>query len=256
MTAYKPSPLFQYIERVQGQRPWGAFLDAGTGTHSIGWVTQLSTQRWTAVTGAPGDARQVTEATETIRRPQDRIVHGNWARADLLQGEVYDTVLADYLLGAIEGFAPYFQSYLFARLRPHTGQTLYVTGPEPYVPSDRPSSASARLVWEIGRFRDACLLLGGDLPYREYPSGWVVDQLKRSGFAPRAVERFNIRHKNSFVNSQIDLCTARLMGLNDQNLAKALMKRGEALRVQALDMIAREGALEHGANYVIAADPV
>jgi len=256
MKTFKPSLLFEYIEQLQGDRPWGSFLDAGTGLHSISWVSRLETSSWTAITGAPGDADKVRDATAGVRRPQDRIVLGNWAKADLLKGEIYDTVLADYLLGAIEGFAPYFQPYLFARLRPLTRQTLYITGPEPYVPADRPQSKAGQLVWEIGRYRDACLLLGNDLPYREYPSAWVSDQLKRSGFSPRGLERFPIRYKASFVNSQIDLCQPRLDRLQDRALAAALTRAGEDLRKRALDLIDRDGALEFGFNYVLAADAI
>ena len=170
------SKFFAYIEQEQAERPWGTFLDAGSGVHSLSWVSQLQTERWTAVTGAPRDAERMRTATGGVRRPQDQIILGNWAKADLLKGEVYDTVLADYLLGAVEGFAPYFQPYLFARLRPLTGKVLYLTGAEPYVPENEPSTRAGRIVWQIGRFRDACLLLSGELPYREYPSAWVVDQ--------------------------------------------------------------------------------
>jgi hypothetical protein len=95
----RKSALFAYIEELQ-TAGWGDFLDAGTGTHSIGWVTSLDTQRWTAVTGAPGHAAQVRELVGAAMRPQDRLIVGNWADAALLDDEAYDTVLADYLLGA------------------------------------------------------------------------------------------------------------------------------------------------------------
>ncbi|MEL6860541.1 MAG: class I SAM-dependent methyltransferase [Pseudomonadota bacterium] len=256
MAEPKPSALFQYIERQQDGRPWGTVLDAGTGVHSISWVASLATDRWTAVTGAPQDAERVREATEGVRRPDDKIILGNWAKADLLKGETYDTVLADYLLGAVEGFAPYFQSYLFARLRPITGNVLYLTGAEPYVPSNRPDTAAGCLVWEIGRFRDACLLLSGEMPYREYPSAWVSDQLTRSGFRPRSLKRFAIRYKTNFVSTQIDLSLAALERVDDAKTVQALSERGERLRTQALDLIASEGALPHGHDYVIVAEPV
>jgi len=255
LSATAKSPLFEWIEHVQGARPWGAFLDAGTGVHSVRWVTQLQTERWTAVTGAIGDAERVREATKGQCRPQDKIIHGNWATPELLSGDVFDTVLADYLLGAIEGFSPYFQPYLFARLRPLTRQVLYVTGPEPYVPTDRPKSKAGQLIWEIGRFRDACLLLAGELPYREYPSAWVAHHLTRSGFRVGELKRFPIRHKMGFVNSQIDLCKPRIAGLTDRDLASALTRRGEALRERAQDLVSAEGALEHGSNFVISAVP-
>jgi hypothetical protein len=42
-------------------------------------------------------------------RPDDSVVAGNWKDPKFLQGKIYDVVLADYLLGSIDGFAPYFQ---------------------------------------------------------------------------------------------------------------------------------------------------
>jgi hypothetical protein len=254
-TPRKPSALFRYIETLQGEAPWGSILDAGTGTNSIGWISNLATERWTAVTGAEGHAVQVRDAVAASRRPQDRIVLGNWADPALLAGERYDTVLADYLIGAVDGFAPYFQHKMFIRLRPLVGRRLYIVGLEPYVnvAADTPAG---ELVREIGRFRDSCLLLTGDRPYREYPAQWVVDHLEASGFEVTAARRFPIRYKERFVNSQIDMCAPRLAALADRALAGALTARGEELRARAIDHIRREGALRHGHDYVIAAEPV
>lgn len=250
----KPSGLFRYIEELQADTPWGSLLDAGTGTNSIGWVASLATERWTAVTGAERHAIQVRDAIEHARRPHDRIVLGNWADPALLRGERYDTVLADYLLGAVEGFAPYFQHRLFVRLRPLTGRRLYIIGLDPYVNQDIDTPAG-NLVREIGRFRDACLLLTGDRPYREYPAQWIIDHLEASGFRVIAARRFPIRYKQRFVNSQIDMCAPRLAKLADRSLAEALTARGEDLRARALDHIAREGGLRDGHDYVLAAEP-
>lgn len=255
MVQNKPSKFFQHIECVQEDRPWGAFLDAGTGVHSLSWVMKLKTERWTAVTGAPGDARLVEDASRRFRREQDRIVVGNWAKADLLAGEEYDTVLADYLLGAVEGFAPYFQPYLFARLRPLTKKVLYLTGVEPYVPANEPVEPAARLVWKIGRFRDACLLLTGGLPYREYPSAWVQDQLKRSGFNVHSIQRFNTRYKSQFINSQVDLSLRALKQLCDRKSTSTLTEYGEKLRAEALELSAKKSGLASGSEYVIVAHP-
>jgi hypothetical protein len=251
----KASTLFRYVEDLQGVEPWGSFLDAGTGTHSIGWVSSLVTERWTAVSGAEAHAVQVRDSVEARRRPQDRIVVGNWADERLLAGETYDTVLADYLLGAIEGFAPYFQDYLFARLRPHVGGRLYIVGVQPYV-VQKPDDAAGRAIWEIGRFRDACLLLAGEQPYREFPMGWTADSLERAGYRVTATRRFPIRYKERFVNSQIDMALMRLERLADEPLARALASHGEALRAHALTLVAAEGGIRHGFDYVIAAEPI
>lgn len=251
----KPSALFRYIEELQGDMPWGSFLDAGTGTNSIGWVSGLETERWTAVTGAERHAIQVRDTVEPKRRPQDRIILGNWADPSLLADERYDTVLADYLLGAVEGFAPYFQHRLFVRLRPLIARRLYIVGLEPYV-NTQADTPAGKLVREIGRFRDACLLLKGESPYREYPAQWLVDHLEASDFRVIEARRFPIRYKEWFVNSQIDMCAPRLAKLADRSLAEALTAKGEELRVRALTLIQQEGGLRHGHDYVLAAEPL
>ncbi|WP_145204738.1 hypothetical protein [Sphingobium sp. B2] len=42
-------------------------------------MSGLATDRWVAVTGAAGHAVQVRDASDRVRRPQDRIIVGNWA---------------------------------------------------------------------------------------------------------------------------------------------------------------------------------
>ena len=180
---------------------------------------------------------------------------GNWANEALLKGEIFDTVLADYLLGAIEGFAPYFQPWLFPRLRPLTRGALYVTGLEPYVPTARPQTKAGRLIWEIGRFRDACILLSGHLPYREYPAGWTLEHIKRAGFSVREVKHFTIGYKEKFINAQIDIAIGAIRGAPDAAMAQALSTRGEALRTEAIEEVNASGALRHCRNYVISAAP-
>ncbi len=252
----KHSALYRHIESLQEGQSWGAVLDAGTGVNSIRWLSELSTDRWTAVTGSSAEAVLTRNALATGLRSVDRIALGNWADNQFLNGEVYDTVLADYLLGAIEGFSPYFQSYIFTRLRSHTGKVLYVTGLEPYVPKVKPKTKAGGLVWEIGRFRDACVLIKGAMPYREYPMLWVIDQLRLSGFEVRSTKHFNIRYKELFVNAQINIAISGLENLPDRALAQALTDRAEGLRTQALEVIKKEGALDTGRNYVIEAKPI
>ena len=100
------------------------------------------------------------------------------------------------------------------------------------------------------------MLHGGAIPYREYPAGWVVDNLRMRGFEVLDVKHFDIRHKALFVNAQIDICAPILEKIEDRDLAQALEARGESLRTKALEIINSEGALNAGRNYVIAAKPV
>jgi hypothetical protein len=116
---------------------WGSVLDSGTGDHSLQWILSLGAARWTAVT-ADGErhAGMITKFAGAMR-PADRILLGNWLDPGFLidplsgQPEVFDFVIEDYLLGAVEGFAPYFQNEVFARIRPHVGRALLLVGLEP-----------------------------------------------------------------------------------------------------------------------------
>lgn len=246
------SRLFQFIAEVHEASPWGHVLDAGTGVNSAGWLASLPTASLTLVTAAPAHADQVRRHTGL--RACDRLLVGNWADPSFLAGESFDTVLADYLVGAVEGFAPYFQEALFGRLACATRRRLYLVGVDPYIAAP-PDAPAGRLLWAIGRYRDAALLLAGEQPYREFPAEWAACQLARAGFRIIAGRRFPTRYKAGFVNSQIDMAQMRLLSLENAALAAALAEEGEALRRQALAHIAREGGLVHGADYVIAAEP-
>jgi len=248
------STLFRYIEELHGDRPWGSVLDAGTGKKSLGWITGLATDRWTAVTASTTMAEQARAPVARIMRADDRIIVGNWMDGGLLAGETYDVVLADYLLGAVDGFSPYWQDQMFHRLRPLVGGRLYITGLEPYVPYP-PETEAGRVIWEIGRLRDACLLLAGERPYREFPADWVLRHMNAAGFRVIGGRHFPIRYRARFVNTQLDMCRARLRNFSDPALAQAMADRVERLRDHALALERREGGLRHGADYVIAAEP-
>lgn len=247
--------MYEVVGQLQGAQPWGSVLDAGTGRGSLSWLLGLDTEGWTAVTGAKRMAEQLARQLEGRMRRQDRLLLGNWMDPALLAGERYDTVLADYLLGAIDGFAPYWQERIFARLRPLVGRRLYVIGLEPYVPYF-PDDAAGRIVCEIGRLRDACLLLANERPYREYPMDWTLRQLRLAGFQPLDAQRFAIRYGECFINSQLDMCDQRLLHLRDRSLALSLSEHVAQLRERALALAEAEGGLRHGHDYVIVAEPL
>ncbi|MGB3394141.1 MAG: hypothetical protein WA956_11805 [Stenotrophomonas sp.] len=246
--------LYERITALHGSSSWGAVLDAGTGRSSMKWLLGLESTCWTAVTGSPAMAEAtLREAGERVRT-RDRVVVGNWMDPALLQGECYDTVLADYLLGAIEGFAPYWQDRLFERLRPLVGRRLYVIGLEPYV-TTTPADVDGQLVVEIGRLRDACLLMANDRPYREYPLDWTLRQLQQAGFRILDAERIAIRYGERFVNSQLDMCTQAAGRFRDRSLAVAMQAGVADLRARALAHVRREGGLRQGHDYIVVAEP-
>ena len=101
MTAKKHPPLFRYIQKLHGSKPWGTVLDAGTGAQSLRWMADLETERWTAVSAAASHAAPLRKALGKGIRKQARILIGNWIDASLLKGEIFDTAIADSLLGAV-----------------------------------------------------------------------------------------------------------------------------------------------------------
>ena len=79
--------------------------------------------------------------------------------------------MADYLIGAVDGFAPYTQDLVLERLRNYLapGGRLYIVGMEP-IPEH--AMGPAEVITEVRRARDACIQLAGHRPYREYPLAW------------------------------------------------------------------------------------
>lgn len=242
--------LFSYLRELQGERPWGDVLDAGTGWCSLRWLVSVPTNSVTAVTACPRRADQLRRSLTFKLRPIDRVVVGNWVDEELLGDEVFDVVLADYLVGAVDRFAPYFQGRLLKRLRRHVSDTLYVIGLEPY--GDADSSPDAQLVTRIANLRDACLLHSQDRPHREYPRWWMVEELERHGFEITSSRSFPIRYGASFVNSELDVALEALSRVS-KPLAKALAAQEKELRRDALRQIEREGPLCWGFDYVIGA---
>ncbi|MEM1402716.1 MAG: class I SAM-dependent methyltransferase [Pseudomonadota bacterium] len=248
------SRLFKHIAACQGDEPWGSLLDAGTGPQSLAWVSSLETERWTAVTAQPG---LVDGAEAFLTRPQrknDCIVIGNWADPNLLAGQQFDTVLLDYFIGAIDAFAPFGQEALVQRLARSSRANLYIVGLEPYVPLVAEDEAGL-FIGDLGRLRDACMLLARNRPYREHPAAWVADQLRGYGLTTLSIERFPLRHRSKFINSQLQICADHVDRLEDQGLVSALNEKVAQMRDKGLELVERYDGLAFGSEYVIHAAP-
>ncbi len=243
--------LFGRIEAWHGDAPWGEVLDAGTGDHSLGWICGLPTARWSAVTGDEAVAASLRERLGGRMRPQDEVLSGNWTDPGLLEGRRFEVVVADYLLGAVDGFAPYFQGQLFARLRPLVGRWLYVVGLEPF--EERCHDLGGALLLEIARLRDACILLAGHRCYREYPLEWVERSLAASGFEVTRRERVPILFGERYVRGQLGVCRRKLPLLADRGLARELERSVEALERRALRHLELHGRIPWGEDYVVQA---
>jgi hypothetical protein len=233
----RPDALFTWIARAHGTRPWGRVLDAGTGEHSLRWLASLPTDSLTAVT----IERWRLDGLKDVA-PGARVVLGQWTDPTLLHGEVFDSVIADYLIGAVDGHAPYFQEGMLRRLRQHCGARLYLVGLEP-----QPRDGS--VFDEVCRTRDAAILLAGDRTYREFPRAVVIEWLERSGFSIVDAVEFPNRVGARFVHGQLDVAVRKVPRLGGV-LAAAMTQHIEELRGRAL----AEGERSWGRDYVIAAE--
>jgi len=236
---------------MHGRTGWGTVLDAGTGEHSLSWVTSLaSCTGWTAVTGSEKRAISLRSHFADKMKNNDEVIYGNWVDQNLLKGRVFDVVIADYLLGAIDGFAPYFQYKLFDRLKPLVGKHFYLVGMEPL--PDATNTPHEKLIVEIAKLRDACILLAGHRCYREYPLEWTLKHLTNSGFTIENVANFETVHTADFVEAQLDVAASKLTFIQDYALKQTMSAHIDRLRNKIHSM---RWSIRFGADYVITASP-
>lgn len=242
--------LFRHIEKLQGPHRWGRFLDAGTGWGSFDWALGLETEALIAVTGSETRREKMWSDFGHRLSPAQAIVCGNWVDPQFLAQQIFDTVLVDYLLGSLDRFAPYFQTRLFERLRPHVGGRVFVVGLEPY--GETQDHEDGIWVNRLAALRDATLLLAGDRPHREYPRWWVAEQLEKCGYRVLAQESFPILYSERFIKAELDVCRANLNHL-PKTLRSAIDSYEKQLRDQLLQRVS-QGPLKWGADYVIMAE--
>lgn len=92
------------------------FLDAGTGVHSLQWIEKLKTTSWSAITADYNMKRQIETDSGVQLRENDKVLVGNWMDDNFCANlGKFDTILADYLIGAVDGFSPYAQDVILKR---------------------------------------------------------------------------------------------------------------------------------------------
>lgn len=244
--------LFAYIEEMHGRdKPWGAFLDAGTGDHSLGWAGSLNVTELVAITGDEGQLDDMKRKF-AVKAPHAELLCGNWNDDELLEGRHFDVVLADYLLGALDGFAPYYQDLLLPRLikTMKPDGWLFFVGTEP-IP-EKCEGKAQQLIADVCRTRDACILLGGDRrrPYREYPQEWVVRHMEKAGLVVVGVGSFPIVHTTRQVLRQVGVAERKLQYMQGE-LREGMTQHLKQLREKVENTDWR--GVKLGVDYVIAA---
>ena len=216
-------------DKVRGHRRWGRTLDAGTGVDSMSWLCAQPTESIVAATAADWMVEQMEKELQPPCRPvkdegdPNTLLFGNWFKGDKDQpplkqhpaytaADGFDTVVADYLLGALEHYAAFNEEQLLDMLigKMNADGLLLFCGrtPFPYAGPEKTKeiyNEAKQLVLETERVRDAAMLLAHQRPYRgpsllslphrllspelellllaptEFPAHWVATALERKG---------------------------------------------------------------------------
>jgi hypothetical protein len=268
---------------------FGRFLDAGTGSHSLRWMASvfhrehllqrtdhgpdaapfISMESFTAITADETMRRRVLqEATSLGIAHKGEVVIGNWSSGVepsgkleygqsklLLEGRQYDTILVDYLVGAMDGFAPYFQDLIFERLSPHLapGGKMYIIGLQP-IP-DRVGS-EANVMCKITKIRDACILLANHRCYREYPVDWIQRHVVKAGMEILETRQYPIRYDHGTMLKQINVGRSKLRLFPTRGLANEMGGILDRLEKESLEVTRRQesGRITLGFDYVVVAE--
>ena len=173
----------------------------------------------------------------------------------LLEGQKYDTILVDYLVGAIDGFSPYFQDLIFNRLVHHLapGGRMYIIGLQPIPDS---VSTDANVFCKITKVRDACILLAEHRCYREYPLDWIESHVQRAGLNVVESKKYPIRYDHATMLRQINVGRSKLKLFPTKGLAREMGIVLDDLEKESLEVTKRQpdGRITLGFDYVLVAE--
>lgn len=285
----KDDALFGAIEAQQQPQTFGNVLDAGTGLHSLRWLATLQEENkgmtsFTAITADRTMQRNVQAEADALGIPQDvgKIVMGNWFDSsgtsttsrssieDQLEEESFHVILADYLIGAMDGFSPYQQDLMIPKLCKYLkpGGRLYIVGLEPIPDSvssttTRTSDDPANIICKVRQIRDACILLAGHRCYREYPVEWIERQITNSTQQQLKwvnTSRFPILYKHQTIVNQINVARSKFpffpsSSNNNNNLADEMKVVLDDLEQQSWEATKHgQERIRLGFDYVVTAE--
>jgi len=122
-----------YEEGFSGN--WGSVLDAGAGFSSMCWLLRQQHSRITEVTSTKNGIYGSSDLAKAAAGINSVVIaSGNWKDVSFLQHEMFDVVVADYLLGAVEMHWPHGADGVMDRLLNATKPNGYllIAGLEPY----------------------------------------------------------------------------------------------------------------------------
>jgi hypothetical protein len=268
----KDDSLFGSVEERQGAKPFGNVLDAGTGMHSLRWIATLGEEKgmtgFTAITADKTMQRNVQNEADALEVSHlGKVLIGNWFGENPLdehllsqntdQEPPYDTILADYLIGAMDGFSPYQQDLMIPKLAKllKPGGRLYLVGLEP-IPDTAPGDAN--IICKIRQIRDACILLAGDRCYREYPVEWIERKIQAQEDGTRLTllrtTTFPILYRHSTIVNQINVAMSKFPRFPTPELANQMKVVLDDLEAQSLRATTEGGRIRLGFDYVVTAE--
>ena len=255
----KDDKLFGSIEEQQNGKPFGNVLDAGTGLHSLRWIATLGDKgmtKFSAITADKKMQRNVQREADNLGISQlGKILIGNWFGETPLQlNEQFDTILADYLIGAMDGFSPYQQDLMIPKLVKYLkpGGRLYIVGLQP-LPDSAPDEAN--IICKVRQVRDACILLAGHRCYREYPVDWIQRQVETNpDLELMKTTKFPILYKHQTIVNQINVGRSKFKLFPTPELADEMKKVMDDLEQQSLEATERVGRIRLGFDYIISAE--
>jgi hypothetical protein len=267
----KDDALFGWIEEQQEGRDFGKVLDAGTGLHSIRWLATLELKGMVSVDAITADRtmqKNVQQEVDALGVSHlSRVLIGNWFPDSITEPDQnpllqdissdYDVILADYLIGAMDGFSPYKQdqmiSQLVGLLKP--GGRLYVVGLQP-IPDKTPGNDAANVICRVRQARDACILLAGHRCYREYPVDWVQRQVEDHPDLELLPSRqFPILYRHETICKQIQVGRSKFK-LFRPELVSSMGALLDDLEKQSFEATSKapNGKIQLGFDYVVTAE--
>lgn len=257
--------LFGHIEQQHHGRNFGKILDAGTGQHSLRWIATLLQQPSTHVTAVTADESMQRNCQRELQRlgvedHQADVVIGNWFsdnKSIHLEEQSFDTILADYLIGAMDGFSPYKQDQMIPLLAKYLkpGGRLYIVGLQP-IP-DSTGDKDANIICRVRQVRDACILLAGHRCYREYPQEWIEQQIQNTANLKLVhSQQFPIIYRHETIVKQINVGRTKLPYFTP-DLKESMGMILDDLEQQSLAATQRRGGkISLGFDYVISSERV
>lgn len=254
----KDDVLFGSIERQQGTKPFGNFLDAGTGVHSLCWIATLGDKGMTDFTAVTADANMKQSCEKTIAElgVYGNIAMGNWfSESDPLTFNTkFDTILADYLIGAMDGFSPFKQDLILPKLAAllNPGGRLYIVGLQP-IP-DKVDDPAGNIICRVRQVRDACILLAGHRCYREYPVDWIERQVdEMDGMRLVETGKYPILYRHATILRQINVGRSKFPYFPTPELAESMGKVLDQLEKESFEATQKSsnGAITLGFDYVV-----